>query len=80
MLASVTESDLKNIINIEKYSSTYRLFRVTGYFQRFITNSKVGLQTSIVVREIELTVKVLQNARDLWILNEQKILYLIKSI
>ena len=31
LLASVTESGLKNIINIEKYSSTYKLFRVTGY-------------------------------------------------
>ena len=69
LLASVTESGLKNIINIEKYSSTYKLFRVTGYLQRFITNSKAGLQKSIVVPEIELTLKELQNARDLWIIN-----------
>jgi hypothetical protein len=72
LLASVTQSDLKNIINIAKYSSTYKLFRVTGYVRRFITNLKLVFQKLAVVPESELTIKELQNARDLWIINEQK--------
>ena len=42
LLASVKKKhDLKNAINIEKYSRTYKLIRVTAYVLRFIRNLKL---------------------------------------
>ena len=37
---SRVDNRVGNIINLEAYSSSYKLFRITAYVKRFITNTK----------------------------------------
>ena len=44
VVETISQKDIKNIINIHKYSTTDRLFRVTAFTLRFISNLKLSLQ------------------------------------
>ena len=70
--------DLSQVIDIERYSSVTRLFRVTTYVLRFIRNAKkntLGGQAHKIPRELrtkELNAQELNQAETQWIKTVQK--------
>ena len=71
---------IDSIIEIEHFSSLQRLFRVTCYVIRFIKNilSKVNESPNSFITGI-VSSEELAHCKKLWILNEQKVIYELKS-
>ena len=66
VVESFTSKDIKNIINIRKYSTVDRLFHVTAFILRFISNLKLSIQRR-EIKEIYLTAEEIETAEYKWI-------------
>ena len=66
VVESFTSKDIKNIINIHKYSTVDRLFHVTAFILRFISNLKLRIQRR-EIKEIYLTAEEIETAECKWI-------------
>ena len=69
--------DFSEVIDIERYSSVTRFFRVTSYIKQFIRNAKKstpGSETRQIPRELrkELDAEEMNQAEKLWIRTVQK--------
>ena len=68
---SISSKDIKNIIKIRKYSRADRLFRVTAFILRSISNLKFSVQRK-EIKEIYSTAKEIEIAEYTWIKSVQK--------
>ena len=66
VVESFTSKDIKNIINIRKYSTVDRLFHVTAFILRFISNLKLSIQRR-EIKEIYLTAEEIETTEYKWI-------------
>ena len=73
----ISSKDIKNI-NIRKYSTADRLFRVTAFLLRFISNLKLSVQTK-ETKEIYLTAEEIEIGKYIWIKSVQKGFFKDKS-
>ena len=70
VVGSISSKDIKNI-NIYKYITAARLFRVTAFILRFISNLKLSVERK-EVKEIDLTAVEIEIAEFTWIKSVQK--------
>ena len=75
---SVYSKDLKNLIGIRKYSTADRLFRVTSFILRFISNLKLIVQRK-ETKNMYLTAEEIKIAEYTWIKSVQKEFFKVKS-
>ena len=78
VVGSISSTDIKNIVNIRKYSTTDRLFCVTAFTLRFISNLKLSVQRK-EIQGIYLTAAEIEIAEHTWIKSVQKELFKDKS-
>ena len=67
-------NDLNSIIDVKRYSNINKLLRVTSYVVRFTEYLKRKVTKSPIIHRTEVSTKELENAKKLWIINEQKLL------
>ena len=72
LVNSVKEVDLYDVIDSKRHSSIHKLLRVTSYVMRFIKNIKLKIAKSTLIKS-ELTMDELEDAKKLWIINEQRV-------
>ena len=78
VVESISSKNIKNIINICKYKAADRLFRVTAFILRLISNLKLSVQRK-ETKEIFLTAEEIEIAEYTWIKSVQKEFFKDKS-